>query len=88
MTTQEPHPEAHSTVLGGSPPVEPISVPTRLIIGVGIGLWALALVVTLVVPSLHTGDRSWWTWTCVDGIALGAFAMWFVSRGRGNAAGA
>jgi hypothetical protein len=88
VTTQEPHTEPHSTTLGTSAPVEPIAVPTRMIIGVGMGLWAIALVVTLVVPSLHTGDRSWWPWTCVAGIALGAFAMWFVSRGRGNAAGA
>jgi hypothetical protein len=51
-------------------------------------VWLVALVVTLVVPSLHSGDRSWWPWTCVTGAALGAFAYWFVGRGRGNAAGA
>jgi len=88
VTTQEPGPEPHSTVLGEPAPVEPVAVPTRMIVAVGIGLWSLALVVTLVVPSLHTGERSWWPWTCVAGIALGAFAMWFVGRGRGNAAGA
>ena len=87
VTTQEPRPEPHSTVLGPSAPVEPSAVPTRTIIRVGIGIWALALVVTLLVPSLHTGDRSWWPWTCVAGIALGVFAMWFVSRGRSSAAG-
>ena len=88
MTTQEPTPEQHGNPLGRSAPVEPLAVPTRLIIGVGIGLWAVALVVTLVVPALHTGDRSWWPWTCVAGIALGAFALWFVGRGRGSAVGA
>lgn len=88
VTTPEPRPEPRSTVLGQSAPVEPIAVPTRAIIGVGIGLWAVALVVTLVVPSLHAGDRSWWPWSCVAGILLGAFAWWYVGRGRGNAAGA
>jgi outer membrane lipoprotein SlyB len=65
-----------------------MAVPTRAVILVGIGLWLVALVVTLVVPALHTGDRSWWPWTCVTGAALGGFAYWFVGRGRGNAAGA
>lgn len=74
--------------LGESAPVAPPTVPTRTIIGLGVGLWALALVVTLVVPALHTGERSWWPWSCVTGLALGAFAWWYVSRGRGNAAGA
>jgi hypothetical protein len=87
VTTPEPGPEPRLTALGPAAPVEPLAVPTRQIIGAGIGLWAVALVVTLVVPSLHAGDRSWWPWTCVCGIALGGFAMWFVSRGRGNAAG-
>ncbi len=49
-------------------------------------LWVVALVVTLVVPALHTGDRSWWPWTCVIGIALGAIAWWYVGRGHDNAA--
>ena len=39
------------------------------------------LAVTLVVPALHTGERSWWPWACVAGIALGAFAWWYVGRG-------
>ena len=86
VTTQEPHSEQAHPALGASAPVESLDVPTRPIIGVGIGLWVVALVVTLVVPGLHTGDRSWWPWTCVTGIALGAFAWWYVGRGHGNAA--
>jgi hypothetical protein len=38
------------------------------------------------VPSMHSGDRSWWPWTCVTGIVLGAFAYWYVGRGRGGTA--
>ena len=72
--------------LGASAPTEPIDVPTRTIVLVGTAIWAVALVVTLAVPALHTGERSWWPWTCVTGIALGAFALWYVSRGKGSAA--
>ena len=86
MTPHEPHPEQPHPALGAAAPVEPIAVPTRLLVAVGTGLWTLALVVTLVVPSLHTGDRSWWPWTCVSGIVLGAFAWWYVGRGHDNAA--
>lgn len=86
VTTQEPGPEQHETALGRPAPVEPLDVPTRPIVAAGIGAWAVALVVTLLVPALHTGDRSWWPWTCVTGIALGAFAWWYVGRGHGNAA--
>ena len=87
MTTPEPPAEQH-LALGTPAPVEPLAVPTQKIIAVGIGVWLVALVVTLAVPGLHTGDRSWWPWTCLTGALLGVFAMWFVRRGRGNAAGA
>lgn len=76
------------TTLGRAAPTGEVLLPTRLIVAVGTALWALALVVTLLVPALHEGERSWWPWTCVTGIALGAFAWWYVRRGRGSAAGA
>ena len=50
-------------------------------------MWAVALVVTLVVPCLHTGDRSWWPWACVTGVVLGAIGLLYLRRGKGNAAG-
>jgi hypothetical protein len=77
-----------SNVLGEPAPVSSPGVSTRTVIIVGTALWAVALVVTLVVPSLHTGERSWWPWTCVTGIGLGLFAGWYVRRGWGSAAGA
>lgn len=63
--------------------MDPITVPTGTLVLVGTAIWALALVVTLLVPALHTGERSWWPWACVSGIALGAFAWWYVSRTQG-----
>jgi hypothetical protein len=88
VTTSEPDREPHPRNLGAPAPVEPSAVPTRAIIAVGVGLWLLALVVVLIVPSLHTGERSWWPWTCVTGVLLGVFAWWFVGRGRGAASDA
>ena len=73
---------------GQTPELQPLAVSTvRVIIG-GSAAWALALLVTLVVPALHQGERDWWPWTCVAGIALGVIGFTYVRRGRGNAAGA
>lgn len=66
--------------------LEAMHVPTRRIIIVGTVLWALALLLTLIVPTWHTGSRSWWPWACVTGIVLGALGYAYVARGRGNAA--
>lgn len=67
---------------------EPIGFRMDRIVLVGIGAWAVALVLTLLVPALHRDDRSWWPWTCAAGIVLGAIGYLYVRRGRGNAADA
>lgn len=79
----EPHRSSHVPALAQPQPL-PVSTPAVIIAGTI--LWAVALVVTLVVPELRTGDRSWWPWACVTGIGLGAFGYAYVQRGRGNAA--
>lgn len=68
--------------------LQPMPVPTRRIIQAGLAAWALALVVTLVVPALHTGERAWWPWACVAGLVLGSMGYAYVARGRGNASDA
>ncbi len=55
---------------------------------IGVLAWAIALAVTLLVPSLHSDDRTWWPWSCVCGIALGLLGWAYVRRGRGNASAA
>jgi hypothetical protein len=67
---------------------QPLPWRTTRVVLWGIALWAVALVVTLAVPELRTGDRSWWPWTCVAGILLGFLGYTYVRRGRGNAADA
>lgn len=61
-------------------------VDTTRLIEAGLVLWLVALVVVLAVPALRTGDRDWWPWVPVAGIALGALGRFYVGRGRGNAA--
>lgn len=62
-------------------------VKTVTVIKVGMAVWAVALVVTLVVPALREGDRHWWPWTAVAGLVLGTLGYLYVRRGRGNAEG-
>jgi hypothetical protein len=69
-------------------PLEPLAWSSARIVLGGLALWAVALVVTLAVPALHTGDRDWWPWCCVAGLALGSLGYAYMRRGRGNAAGA
>ena len=69
-------------------PLEPLRIDTPRVVAIGVLLWVVALVVTLVVPALHSGDRSWWPWTCLAGAGLGTVGWIYVRRGRGNAAAA
>jgi Protein of unknown function (DUF2530) len=51
----------------------PLRVDTVRVVIAGIGLWAVALVVLLLL-----GDRvdRMWTWTCIAAIALGFLGLW------------
>ncbi|OPZ56797.1 MAG: hypothetical protein BWY91_00071 [bacterium ADurb.BinA028] len=69
-------------------PLRPLAVPMRRIVEWGLAGWGLALVVTLVAPGLHTGERAWWPWCAVAGLVLGGIGHAYLRRGRGNAAGA
>ena len=40
--------------------------------------WVLALVVLLSVRSALPADVRWWIWTCVCGMAMGLFGLWYV----------
>jgi hypothetical protein len=56
---------------------------------VGTAAWAVALVVLLIVRDALPAGSRWWVWTCVTGLAMGLFALWYVpvlKRGRRRAA--
>lgn len=69
-------------------PVRPVHVSMTRVVGIGMVVWAVALAIVLLVPALRTGERAWWPWCCVAGIALGALGLAYLSRRRGMAAGA
>jgi hypothetical protein len=51
--------------------------------------WAVALVVLLSVRSVLPAETRWWIWTCVAGMAMGLFGLWYVpflKRRRARAA--
>ena len=62
-----------------SPP-PPLEANDQLVTATITAGWAVALVVLLIVRnSLPSGER-WWIWTCVSGLALGLFGLWYVPR--------
>ena len=40
--------------------------------------WVIALAVLLSVRSLLPVDVRWWVWTCVTGVVMGLFGLWYV----------
>jgi Protein of unknown function (DUF2530) len=40
--------------------------------------WLVALVVLLSLHSVLPTDAFWWVWTCVCGVAMGLFGLWYV----------
>ncbi|MEV6984468.1 DUF2530 domain-containing protein [Sphaerisporangium sp. NPDC051017] len=62
-----------------SPPdPAPLKTNDTAAILAGTGLWVVALVV-LFALGLPPEDR-WWIWTCVAGVGLGLFGMFYVWR--------
>ncbi|WP_446666235.1 DUF2530 domain-containing protein [Flexivirga sp. B27] len=66
----------------------PVKVDVLRVLEIGIALWVVALVLTLVIPALHEDGRDWWPWTCVAGAVLGGIGWAYIRRGRGNASAA
>lgn len=70
-------------------PPPPLEANDQLVTGsITVG-WALALIVLLIVRGSLPADARWWIWTCVTGLAMGLFGLWYVprfKRGRARAA--
>jgi hypothetical protein len=62
-----------------SPP-PPLEANDQLVSGVMTAGWAIALVVLLIVRDSLPPDARWWIWTCVTGVVLGLFALFYVPR--------
>lgn len=81
-----PHLSGESSLPPVHPPVA--TLRTIRVVRWGLALWLVALLVLLAFPSLREGDRDWWLWVPVAGLALGAAGYLYLRRGRGNAADA
>jgi hypothetical protein len=62
-----------------SPP-PPLEANDQLVAGVVTAGWAIALVVLLIVRDRLPPGSRWWIWTCLAGVVLGLFALWYVPR--------
>ena len=45
---------------------------------IGTAGWAVALAILLILRDRLPADDRWWIWTCVAGVAMGLFALWYV----------
>jgi len=63
--------------LSAPPPLEANDQLVAAVITAG---WAVALVVLLVLREQIPPSERWWIWTCVAGVVMGLFALWYVPR--------
>jgi ABC-type nickel/cobalt efflux system permease component RcnA len=70
-------------------PPPPLEANDQLVTGIVTAGWAVALIVLLIVRGRLPADARWWLWTCVAGLVMGLFGLWYVprlKRGRARAA--
>jgi hypothetical protein len=62
------------------PAPPPLEANDQLVAAVGTAAWAVALIVMLVLRDSVPAGQRWWLWTCVAGLCLGIFGLWYVPR--------
>jgi drug/metabolite transporter (DMT)-like permease len=67
-----------SRTLRPAPP--PLEANDQVVTAIITAVWAVALVVLLVLRVQIPPSERWWIWTCVAGVAMGLFALWYVPR--------
>jgi Protein of unknown function (DUF2530) len=74
---------------GRPTPPPPLEANDQLVAASITAGWAVALIVLVIVRGSLPADARWWIWTCVTGLAMGLFGLWYVprlKRGRSRAA--
>jgi ABC-type nickel/cobalt efflux system permease component RcnA len=74
---------------GRPTPPPPLEANDQLVTASITAGWAVALIVLVIVRSSLPADARWWLWTCVTGLVMGLFGLWYVprlKRGRERAA--
>jgi Protein of unknown function (DUF2530) len=62
------------------PAPPPLEANDQLVTAVGTVGWAVALVTLLVLRDQIPPAERWWIWTCLAGVVMGLFALWYVPR--------
>jgi hypothetical protein len=74
---------------GRPTPPPPLEANDQLVAASVTAGWAVALIVLVIVRDRLPADARWWIWTCVTGLVMGLFGLWYVprlKRGRSRAA--
>ncbi len=58
----------------------PLEANDELVTAVITAGWAVALVVLLVFRNQLPAGERWWIWTCLAGLVMGLFGLWYVPR--------
>lgn len=62
------------------PAPSPLEANDRLVTAVITGAWVIGLISVLVLRDQLAPSQRWWVWTCVVGVGMGLFALWYVPR--------
>jgi multisubunit Na+/H+ antiporter MnhE subunit len=62
------------------PPPPPLEANDELVTAIITAGWAVALVVLVLLRDQLPADERWWIWTCLAGLLMGLFALWYVPR--------
>jgi drug/metabolite transporter (DMT)-like permease len=62
------------------PAPPPLEANDRLVTAVLTVGWAVALAVLLILRGELPPTERWWVWTCLAGLVMGLFGLWYVPR--------
>lgn len=62
------------------PAPPPLEANDQLVTAVITAGWAVALIVVLILRDGLPAGEQWWLWTCVAGLCLGIFGLWYIPR--------
>lgn len=62
------------------PAPPPLEANDELVTAVITAAWGIALLVLLILRDQLPAGWRWWLWTCLAGLVLGLFGLWYLPR--------